>query len=427
MAMPKIKLASGGERAQYLPHKSNDTTIRFVLNYPGTVDPDILRAAVKAVVDSVDVLHGTYFVDANTGYWRINEEYDENNYFRYIRCQGDPSIVACSLSVLPVYHEDKVQLRCELVQSDCASSVVVLISHLVCDGGDGKYLLSKLVEAYNLIAETGSADALEVKDGSRAPEQVYENVEWKDAKNLFKMSAAKATSSYPFPSEDPGMCRMVSSVIPAEAMDAARKKAKEGNATANDLLLAACYQVYSRFPEVDDSAPVSISSMMDLRKYCKDGESEGLTNMSSGLPTALEEGVPEQFRDTLAQISRQTNAFKEDPLAGLGGLPILHGIARGIPVWLQMKVLGGMYGNMPVGLTNLGNLKCADHALGNLVPTGGVFGGPLKKKPGMQVSIMSFDGECVLACYGQYTAEDAAHIQATLDAMAKEIAEYAAE
>lgn len=49
MAMPKIKLAGGGERAQYLPHKSNDTTIRFVLNYPGPVDPDILSPVKKPV------------------------------------------------------------------------------------------------------------------------------------------------------------------------------------------------------------------------------------------------------------------------------------------------------------------------------------------------------------------------------------------
>lgn len=82
---------------------------------------------------------------------------------------------------------------------------------------------------------------------------------------------------------------------------------------------------------------------------------------------------------------------------------------------------------MPVGLTNLGNLNCESLALGGLIPTGGIFGGPLKKKPGMQVSIISFDGECVLACYGQYTAADAVHIQNTLDVMVQEITAYAAE
>ena len=37
MAIPKIMFAGGGERGQYLTHKGNDTTIRFVLKYPGRV------------------------------------------------------------------------------------------------------------------------------------------------------------------------------------------------------------------------------------------------------------------------------------------------------------------------------------------------------------------------------------------------------
>lgn len=208
-------------------------------------------------------------------------------------------------------------------------------------------------------------------------------------------------------------------------MSAARRKAKTMGASANDLLLAACYQVYAAFPEVDSAAPVSISSMMDLRRHLKDGDTEGLANMSGGLGTFLMEGVPENYADTLARIAEQTNAVKEDPLAGMSGLPIIHTIARSLPVWIQLSILGKAYGAMPVGLTNLGNVNCQSLVMGELIPKGGVFGGPLKKKPGMQISIISFDGECVLACYGQYTAEDAAHIQNTLNAMAQTVADYA--
>ncbi len=334
-------------------------------------------------------------------------------------------VTAKSLSVYPVYHEDKAQLRCELVQNDTDSAIVLCISHLCVDGGDGKYLLNKLVEAYNMILETGNADALVIKNGSRAPEKVYENVDLKDAKGMFKVPMSTGvTSAYPFPTEGAGMCRVTTAVIPAETMNVARKKAKEINASANDLLLAAAYQVYADFPEVDRTSGISISSMMDLRRHCKDGESEGLCNMSGALPTGMPNGVSENYEETLLEITKQTNAAKDDPVAGLAFMPILHTIARGIPVWMQMMAAEKAYGAMPVGLTNLGNIKCETLALGGLIPTEGVFGGPLKKKGGMQISIMSFDGECVLACYGQYTAEDAAHIQKTLDAMVQVIADY---
>ena len=427
MAIPKIRPAGGGERAQYLLRGYNDNTIRFVLNYPGLVDPDVLRKAAKAVIESVDVLHGTFFSDGTMAYWHINEDVGETNYFHYVETEGDPAKTAASLSVLPVYPEDKVQMHITLVQSETRSCVVIRQSHLVVDGGDGKYLIGKLVEAYNLILTSGNADTLEVKDGSRAPEKVYEKLGMSDMKELMSNPLSSVETAYPYPNTDVGMARISSKVISAETMSAARKKAKLIDASANDLLLAACYQVYAAFPEVDATQPCSISSMMDLRRHCVDGESEGLCNMSGALPTAMMDGVPENFADTLSQIAQQTNAVKDDPLAGLTGLPILHGIARGIPVWMQMMFAEKAYGAMPVGLTNLGNLKCQNYALGDLVPTGGIFGGPLKKKNGMQVSIISFDGECVLACYGRYTAEDAAHIQNTLDSMAKVIEEYAAE
>lgn len=427
MALPKITLAGGGERAQYLLHEYNDNTIRFVLNYPGLVDADILRAAAKAVVESVDVLHGTFFSDGTMAYWHINGHVEESSYFHYVETAGDPAVTANSLSLLPIHPEDKAQLHVTLVQSREFSCVVIRMSHLCVDGGDGKYLLGKLVQAYQMLLETGSAAALEVKNGSRAPEQVYEKLGLKDVPALLTNPLSSIKTEYPYPTEEPGMIRYVQRIIPAETMSAARKKAKAIGATANDLLISACYHAYASLPGVDRHAAMSVSSMMDLRRHCKDGDSEGLCNVSGALPTTLRSGIGETFGDTLAEIACQTSAVKEDPLAGLEGMPIMHGAARTLPIWLLLKVIGKVYGSLCLGLTNLGNLSCQDYALGDLIPNGGMFGGPLKKKPGMQISIISFDGTCVLSVVGRYTKEDAVMLQGTLDAMAAEIEAYAAE
>ncbi len=425
MAVPKIRAAGGGERAQYLLREHNDNTIRFVLNYPGLVDPDVLRKAAKAVVESVDVLHGTFFSDGTMAYWHMNENVGETNYFHYVETEGDPAKTAASLSLLPVYPEDKVQLHVTLVQSGETSSVVIRLSHLVVDGGDGKYLIGKLVEAYNLILESGTADTLDVKDGSRAPEKVYEKLGLQDMKELFSNPMSSVETSYPYPTDEPGMARVTTRVITKETMSAARKKAKEVGATANDLLLTAFYRAYASMEVVDASAPMSVSSMMDLRRHCVDGDSEGLCNMSGALPTTLENGCTGSFEETLAEIVKQTTAAKENPYAGLEGMPIMHGLTRTMPIWLMQLAIGKVYGKLSLGLTNLGNLKCAEYALGELTPNGGLFGGPMKKKPGMQISVMSFDGECVLAVVGVYTKEDSVLLQSTLDKMEQEVAAYA--
>ena len=427
MAVPKIRPAGGGERAQYLLRSYNDNTIRFVLNYPGLVDPDVLRKAAKAVIESVDVLHGTFFSDGTMAYWHINEDVGETNYFHYVETEGNPAQTAASLSVLPVYPEDKVQMHITLVQSETRSCVVIRQSHLVVDGGDGKYLIGKLVEAYNLILTTGNADTLEVKDGSRAPEKVYEKLGISDMKELMSNPLSSVETAYPYPTTETGMARVTSKVISAGTMSAARKKAKSVGATANDLLVTAFYHAYAAMDGVDASAPMSVSSMMDLRRHCVDGDSEGLCNMSGALPTTLENGCTGSFEETLEEIVKQTSAAKENPYAGLEGMPIMHSLTRTMPIWLLQMTIGKIYGKLSLGLTNLGNLKCADYALGELVPNGGLFGGPLKKKPGMQVSVMSFDGACTLAVVGVYTREDAALLQSTLDRMEQEISAYAAE
>ena len=428
MALPKIKFAGGGERGQYLTHKGNDTTIRFLLRYPALLDADILCAVLGRMVESVDILHSTFFTDPTNAYWKVNEDVAGHHYFRHIQTSGDPMIVAKSLSVYPVDHQGKAQLRCELVQNDHESVIVLAISHLCVDGGDGKYLLNKLVEGYNLLSSGRSLEDFTIKNGNRAPEQVYENFSLKDMKGMLKMPiSSSVTSAYPFPTEASGSRRVTTAAIPASVMDAARKKAKTVGASANDLLLAAAYQVYAAFPHVEPGTPVSISSMMDLRRHCKNGESDGLCNMSGAMPTAMPDGVCADFSDTLIRIARQTAAAKSDPLAGMGGMPLLHGATRTVPMGLLLMASGKLYGAMPVGLTNLGNLRAADLALDGVAPMETIFGGPLKMKNGFQISIISLDGACTLACYGSYTAEDQAHIQRTLHAIVDTIEHYAAE
>ena len=401
--------------------------MRFVLNYPGIVDVEILRKAVKAVVESVDVLHGTFFTEGIGAHWKLNENVDESNYFLYVQTDGDPAPTANTLSLMPVYSEDKVQIHCTLVQSENASCVVVRMSHLVVDGGDGKYLLGKLAEAYNMIAETGNADALEIKNGSRAPEKVYDKVSKEDMKKLQKSSPSSSDvrSFYPYPTEEPGRNRLVLAKLPGDVMNAARKKAKSVGASVNDMMIAATYHAYAKMEGIDAAAPMCMNSTMDLRRHCVDGESEGLCNMSGSFMTLLEKGVQQSFSETLAIVAEQTTKVKENPLAGLEGMPIVHALARNVPIGLLLEIMGKVYGTAPVGITNLGNLKCADFALGGIVPNGGIFGGPLKKKPGMQISVISFDGECVLTVAAQCTDADAVVLQQTLNDMAAEITAYA--
>ena len=84
-----------------------------------------------------------------------------------------------------------------------------------------------------------------------------------------------------------------------------------------------------------------------------------------------------------------------------------------------------VYGSMAVGLTNLGVMKSEEFALGNLEPDKAVFGGPLKKKPAMQVSAITLGGTCMLSVAGEMTEKDATLVSQMLTKMHEELMEFA--
>ena len=424
--MPKFFLAGTGEKMQYLVHEFNDNTIRFVLKYPGLLSSETLCRAAGMLAGSVDVLHASFQPGRLGALWQVNREYDEESYFQHVKTADDPVEEALRLSTMPVVSAGQTQMRVTLVQDEQDSVVVLAVNHLCVDGSDGKYLLEKLVQAYELASQ-GSEEPLQVKNGSRAAEQIYRELNAKEYFSLFKDPRTGVKSVFPYPTEEDGEPKAVWRRVCAGQMASARIRAKQCGATVNDLILAACYHAYAGVEGVDEHAPMSIMSMMDLRRHCKGSESEGLSNLSGSLPTVLEEGICASFEETLKVIASQTEKAKEDPLAGMQGMPLLHGAARRLPLGLLLAVAGKLYGSMAVGLTNLGNIKCETLCMGGFIPVEGWFGGPVKKKNGMQVSVASFDGACTMCVYGCYTDEDAKVLESMLERMVQILCDYASE
>ena len=418
--------AGAGERMQYLAHRYNDTTIRFILHYPGFLNPDTLCAATKAVIGAVDVLHASFIANSQTCHWRVNRDYQVSDYFALGESGGDPMKMATHLALAPVAHKDKCQLQVTQVQGSESCAVVVRISHLVVDGSDGKYLLNKLAESYRLLEENRGIGELVVKDGSRSAMNAYTDLGLKEMTTLIKMPVSGVKTVYPFADpKEHGALRMLRCTIPAETLGRARVKAKAVGASVNDLLLTACYRAYAKNNGLE--GPMSVSGMMDLRQHCKDGISEGLANMSGGLSTTLDYVPGSSFGEHLEEIAKQTAENKSNPLAGLDGIPMIHTATKTAPMWLLLKAADIMYSSLSLSLTNLGNISCEALTMGGLKPCDGVFGGPLKRKPSVQVGAASFDGTAELTILGDFTTEDLESLNAFLRGMRTEIENYLEE
>ena len=414
--------ADTGDKMQYVAHEFNDNTIRFVLRYPGSLRAQTLEKAVRVLLERVPVLHASFRWDDAGAFWDVKEPV--SGYFRTITVQDNPMPAAFAEAAQPIVPGNDIQLCCTLVQGKDSCAVVLRISHLCVDGSDGKYLLGKLTEACRMLEATGNCDGLELKNGSRAAEQVYSKMNRRQILSLCRSPMTGVKSVFRFASTEPGERRMLTRTIPVSVMNAVRKRAKKAAATANDLLLTACYHAYGELFGMQNE-PLSVMSMMDLRRHCKDGESQGLSNLSGTLPTVLRNGLSADFADTLAAITAQTSALKNDPMAGLAGLPLLHGATRHLPLKILLAANRRLYKNMSLGMTNLGNLSGEAFTINGLAPDLGWFGGPLKKKPSVQVSVLSVDGVCTLSVVGEYTQADEQLLEEYLSRMVAALERYA--
>lgn len=406
--------AGTGEKMQFIVHPFNDNTIRFVLRYPGRLESDVLREATLALASSVEVLHASFTADSLRARWQINSLRAEDC-FSCVRVQGDPAEAALQLALASIAADAPAQLRCILVQGSRDCALAVLISHLCADGVDGKYLLRKLCEAYTMLAQTGSCESLSVKNGSRAAEQVYSSLNRADRLRLLKDPRSGVHSAFPFPTPDPGRPVVLHRTLSAGEMADARGRAHAEGATVNDLLLTACYHAFAQVAGLDPQSPISIMCMMDLRRHCPGGDSQGLCNLTGALTTSLPCGPCSTFDETLRTIAAQTRRSKEDPLAGLYGMPLLHGAARKLPMGLLLAAASHLYGSMSVGLTNVGALDSASLRMDDSVPQAIWFGGPVKQKPGVQLSAVSLDGACTLCIWGCAAPADIPLLQRFLD------------
>ena len=323
-------------------------------------------------------------------------------------------------------HKDQCQLQVTLVEGSKSCAVLVRISHLVVDGSDGKYLLNKLAESYRIIEEKQNSKEWKVKDGSRSSMNAYNDLGIRELLSLIKLPFNGVKTEYPFVSPTAhGPLRILRCTIPADMLSKARLKAKALDASVNDLLLTACYRSYAK--TTGQEGEMRVAGMMDLRQHCKDGTSEGLSNMSGGLSTTLNYESGSSFTQNLAEIASQTKAEKNDPLAGLEGIPLMHTATKTVPMWLLLQAANIVYANMSLSLTNLGNIPCEPLTMGGMKPCEGIFGGPLKRKPSVQVGVASFDGTAELTILGDFMTEDMESLETFLNGIRDEITLYLEE
>lgn len=411
-----------GDQIQYLAKEYNDNTIRFLIRYPERIKVDLLEKAVKSIVQRVEILHSSFYVNSFGIKWIVNQEYPKNELLVAENIDGDVWEHAQKVSLQAINYGGEIQLKCFLFQNATESAFVVLVGHMCCDGRDAVYLVKKIIELYNQLLTEENTEAVKIKSGSRLLNQCYNGDKEMltfDLNQIKREKSEEIKSCYQFVSAEKGKACLIMHRLSSD--DIARCRKFVEHATVNDVILAAYFRAYVKRMNLSNYNPVGIASMMDLRRYIEGGDSAGVTNMSGPININLFDGIGDDFGETLKRVVEQTKASKENEKAGLEFTLAVRKIFKIMPFPVITVIGKKIYRNMSIGLTNIGNLKNSELKMGDALPETLCFAGPVKKKPALQICASGLDGEVCLSIASECTIEDKKQLKELLDMITLEI------
>lgn len=422
--MTKIK-AQLWDKVQYGFKKYYDGMMRSAFVLDGVPNENALKQSAAYLADKVDILRCSFKKRFFRPFWKLNESATGDSAVITVK-DAEPVKKALELISEQVPESSALRFRVFCVHNGEYGVIAFLVSHMCFDGADFLYFIEKFAECYNAVISGGSVTSVHVKDGDRGFGQVYGSMSpdvARKAKKLYKnVSKNRNKRSFPFDGKK-GTDKVWFTVknLSAEKTESIREKAKKAGASLNDALLAAYFRALYGTPRFDNKCrPVTIVSMMNLRRHIDGRQTAGLTNMTGFMP-CVNEKRDEKAIDTVKKVAETTLKFKSDSYAGLYGIPLLDFAFKTLPFGVALAALKAGYSNPLLGMSNIGLLDIGKIKFGSLVAKDGFITGAVKYKPYFQVSFNTFGKEGRLCVAQRCTAKEKRIISAFLERMTDEL------
>jgi len=380
------------DKLHFILGNSTDRMIRVSLWYDGLIQLDILKKALGHVTDKNPILHSAFRDHAMNPYWEIRSYSIDDMLTAYETNDPEQAKQQFFRQVIPV--ESNVQYRIAVINHDGKSLLCLMINHMCTDGRGVQTLLKQIAATYSKIHE--NLPVPEIKSGSRAYAKIYTGFRLRNRlaarfllKNITRLKE-KRTFAYT-PEDQSDDLLMVTAKWTAGESAAIKEFAKikhtanKTGATVNDVLLAfythALYQTCN-FPK---EKPLTITCMVDNRRYIKETEATGLTN-HVGLMQVRMVRCGSTVGETLAEIVKVTTLEKKKRFFGLSGIPLIR-LGYHLPFFLVKPGTSLWFLNPVIGFSNMGVIHEELFHLAGLNVVEGMFVGPQQYKPYLTVYI----------------------------------------
>ncbi len=424
--MKKIN-AEMWDEVQYIFRNYYDGMIHCAVVYHGSVDEDLMRKAIRKVVDKVDVLHSSFVPNPVRPYWRVNEDYSDDEMLEVIRGVISYDKME-SILTDRVDYRGKMQFKATMIMHEDRAVLCLVINHICLDGRDFIALVKKIVETYRGLCDDPDFEP-QVKNGSRSASQIYRDLPddlRKKALGLYRnVSRTKIANKFPFDGANSyDIPHIIRAQLPAEKLSALKARGKADGYTVNDIYLAAYFTAIKGACGLAPSEQAEVTSMLDMRRYLKDNATEGFTNLTSYMPCKLTQGIGSDFADTLSRVKAALAPHKSDPLLGMAGLPLMKfGLSFPFAIGSLLVKIG--YSNPLFTMSNMGVIDKADIDLPHAEAADAFFTGTIKYKPYIQIASTTFNGAATFTICEKCSLQEKKRVRAFLDDFVATLADYA--
>ena len=416
------------DKTQYVFTKYYDRVIHYYSKIDGDVELEKLKKAIYLVVNKIDILHSSFIPGIINAFW-IKRKINYNKLIDYIEVNGSNTIIESFLSQ-KINCLSRHQFKCLLVKEGTTYYFLMIVNHMCVDGQDFKYLIKKIVSTYNCLV-SHSDDNIDIKSGSRSISQIYDSIDQNKKSNLkeyHNVSIVKKEKKLKyFPNYGKKTSLILRRNISSSDFNLLKEKAKKYDVTINDIYLSAYFISLNSFIIGSNEYKINITSMVDLRRYLKNNDSLGLTNLITYMPIQIDIEDNDNFISVLDKVSKASKDIKNSSSFGLESLSLLSLAYKIFAFPLAKIAIKIGYSNPRFSLSNMGILNQEEYSFINTKTIDAYVTGTIKKLPYQQISTTTFNNEPSFCMANICNNKNHELISSILDKFINELIKFARE
>lgn len=380
---------------QLMFEKFNDHCVHCVMNFDGRIDENCLKKAVDMSADAFPIIKCRFVEESyfKFPYWE-ECNFKSNDMVHVIETDNVQKTIE-RIVVQKIDEKRDPQISVNIIREGKSDSLCIIMNHMITDGAGFKEYLYMLSSIYSHL-KNGRKYVPESKNISRGTEQIFKNFSMNDKFKIISSSAklSKYDNGVTFPlTGDKDNPFIFTRKISSSRFLRIKSFAKENSATINDVILSAYIRTLHKVLGINH---IPIPCAVDLRKYLPGRKAEGICNLTSNIVCDIGEDIGKTFRDTLLKVKCEMDAEKKS-YSCLNGPFMLENLFRTLPYKTAKKILGSVYKNPPIAMTNIGIIDKNKLMFDELNIKDVFICGSIKYKPYFQIAITTFDNEVTLS------------------------------